>query len=555
MDSTTQALARAASGVFSRATKRLPLVALASTVCAVPVHASPGDTRLVSRSAVTDQAATGYLDTGKSISADGRYVVFVSWDPSLVPGDTNGAADIFVRDRRTGLVERVNVSSSGAQSNHTSWRPVISADGRFVVYQTNSTNVIPDNPGAAFVLVIRDRVLGTTELVSTDLTGNHARPGADASISADGRYVAFASAADDLVAGDTNEVQDIFVRDRREGRTERVSVATSGAQANCYQWGTSISASGRYVAFNSCATGLTRDDHNGGYDVFVHDRVEHMTTRISRAMSGGQDRGGVIDSMISANGRFVAFSTDAPLLADDTNGHYDVFVQDRWSGQTERVSIGAGEEQADGDSLGASLSADGHYVAFWSSDRHLTPEPFGPGIFVRDRWSGTLERDSVDSNGGPTRFVGIEPSISADGRFVAFDTDTPLVPNDRNPGYPDYDVYVHEIGATRTPAFSYAIHPVALDFGTHQLGTTASLSFWLRNTGSSTLPVQEVRLVRPGRKDFSRWHQCEFVFPGQSCRIVITLDANSAGEKSAAIRVVAGIDTVRVRTVTATVVR
>ena len=157
---------------------------------------------------MTHQAATGYIDTGKSISADGRFVVFVSWAPDLVEGDTNGAADIFVHDRQSGTVERVNVSSSGAQSNHTSWRPVISADGRYIVYQTNSTNVVPGNRDAAFILVLLDRNLGTTELVSVDRTGTHARSGADASISADGRYVAFASAASDLVDGDTNGVQD-----------------------------------------------------------------------------------------------------------------------------------------------------------------------------------------------------------------------------------------------------------------------------------------------------------------------------------------------------------
>lgn len=554
MQSTKQALAHAAGGVFPCAARWLPAIGLSVLAVARPVLASPGDTHLVSLSPTSAQAATGWLDTGKSISADGRFVVFVSWDASLVPGDTNEAGDIFVKDRQTGLVERINLSPSGAQGNHTSWRPIISADGRFVVYQTNSTNIVPNNPAAAFVLVLHDRADGSTELVTVDRTGRHARPGSDASISADGRYVAFASPAGDLVTGDTNGVQDIFVRDRQRQRTERVSVSSTGEQARCHQWGTSISAAGRYVAFNSCGGHLAAGDRNGSYDAFVHDRIEHVTTRVSLAMPGGQDAGGVVDSMISAHGRYVVFATDAALVPDDTNGRYDVFLHDRSTGKTERVSLDEEERQADGDSLGATVSADGHYVAFWSSAGNLTPEPFGPGVFVRDRWSATLERASVDSQGGPTRFVGMEPAISADGRFVAFDTDTPLVPADANRDYPGYDVYVHEVGAKRTPSFDYRVRPAALDFGDQALGTTASLMLWLRNEGRSSVPIQRIHLVGEGRHAFSRWHRCEFVFPGESCWIRVTLDARSVGDKSATLRVVAGIDTVRTRPVSGTVV-
>jgi Tol biopolymer transport system component len=555
MDSTKHALAQGAGAVFLRPAGRVALAGAITAIAWVPLlQADPGDTLLVSRSSLTHEAATGYIDTGKSISADGRFVVFVSWAPGLVPGDTNGAADIFVSDRQTGALERINVSSSGAQSNHTSWRPVISADGRYVVYQTNSSNVVAGNPDSAFILVLRDRTLGITELVSIDRTGTHARTGSDASISADGRYIAFASAASDLLEGDTNGVQDIFIRDRQQQRTERVSVSSQGTEANCRQWGTSVSADGRHVAFNSCADNLVAADTNGGDDVFVRDRLAQATLRVSSAMAGGQDHGALVDSTISGDGRYVAFATSAALVPEDSNGATDVFVHDRSSGLTERASLGNDVAQANGDSAGASLSADGRYVAFWSNARNLTPEPFGPGIFVRDRWNGTLERASVDSQGGPTRVVGTEPSISADGRFVAFDTDTPLVPADVNRRYPSYDAYVHENGATRAPAFSYSIHPAGLDFGERALGTKSSMSFWLKNTGRSSLPVQALRMVGPDRDVFSRSRHCTFVFPGESCRIRVTLHATSPGGKSASVRVVAGIDTVRTRPVSATVI-
>ena len=134
----------------------------------------------------------------------------------------------------------------------------------------------------------------------------------------------------------------------------------------------------------------------------MRDRVEQTTARVSLAMQGGDDSGGVVDSTISADGRYVAFATAAALVAEDTNGAIDVFVHDRSSGQTERVSLDADEAEANGDSSGASLSADGRYVAFWSNAHNLMPEPFGPGIFVRDRWHGTLDAPASIPSAGPS---------------------------------------------------------------------------------------------------------------------------------------------------------
>ena len=156
MESKKQALAHAAGGVFLRAAKGLSFAATALLATTSSAHASPGDTQLVSRPPDGGAATTGWLDTGKSISADGRFVVFVSWSSTLVDDDTNNAGDVFVKDRETGEVERVNVSSGEVQGNHTSWRPVINADGRYVVFETNSTNVVAHNPDANFVLALRD---------------------------------------------------------------------------------------------------------------------------------------------------------------------------------------------------------------------------------------------------------------------------------------------------------------------------------------------------------------------------------------------------------------
>src|SRR5260221_266384 len=209
----------------------------------------------------------------RCVSADGRFVVFSSRATDLVPGDTNGAWDVFVHDRQTGTTERVSVATGGAQADY-------------------------DSSGA--------------------------------SISADGRFIAFVSGADDLVAGDTNALGDIFVRDRQLATTERVTVATGGAQANDEGYDPSISADGWYVAFSSGATNLVANVTNGNDDGFVRDRRSGATELMSVATNGSSGTSGSFDSSISSDGRFVVFDSHANnLISSDTNQSTDVFVRDR----------------------------------------------------------------------------------------------------------------------------------------------------------------------------------------------------------------------------------
>ena len=370
----------------------------------------PGDTNGVSDVFVRDRQ-TGTtervsVDSGggegnggsyfPSISADGRYVAFLSYADDLVTGDTNTAPDVFVRDRQGGATERVTVATSGVQGNAGSyWAPAISADGRYVAYQSNSRNLVGGDTNAASDVFVRDRQAGTTERVSVDSGGGEGNgSSAYGSISADGRYVAFASAATDLVAGDTNGVSDIFVRDRQTGTTERVSVDSGGAQGNasCYEPSTpGISADGRYVAFVSYASDLVPGDTNGLADVFVRDRQGGTTDLVSVDSGGTQ---GNTDSSgapsISADGRFVACANNASNFAGgDSNGASDVFVRDRQGGTTVRVSVDSGGAQADGSSgyFGLSISGDGRYVAFASDAGNLVTGDTNSqsDIFVRDR--------------------------------------------------------------------------------------------------------------------------------------------------------------------------
>jgi Tol biopolymer transport system component len=230
-----------------------------------------------------------------STSIDGRYVAFHSHASNLVPGDTNGFYDVFVHDRITGATERVSVSTAGVQGNGDSsygYTPSISSDGRYVAFSSLATNLVSGDTNTFSDVFVRDRQNGTTERVSLDSGGAEGNGDSVAPvISGDGRYVAFESFASNLVAGDTNGTWDVFVRDRLAGTTERASVDSSAAEANGQSHWPAISSDGRYVAFQSYASNLVAGDTNGFADVFVHDRLNGMTERASVYTAGAQANG------------------------------------------------------------------------------------------------------------------------------------------------------------------------------------------------------------------------------------------------------------------------
>ena len=316
------------------------------------------------------------------LSSDGRYVLFQSGASNLVAADTNGVGDVFLRDRQVGTTVLVSVSSAGVQGNNGSNSCGISADGRFVAFTSAATNLVPGDSNATYDAFLRDLQNGTTERVSLGAAGvqgdgqSSVGPG---SISADGRFVVFSSMAANLVPGDTNQVQDVFVRDRQSATTERVSVDSGGAQGNGHSSNAAISADGRFVLFSSLANDLVPGDTNQVQDVFVRDRQLGTTERVSVGPGGVQADSacGSYGLAMSADGRFVAFDSSATnLVAGDTNGWRDVFVRDRQLGTTELVSVdSAGAQTIGGDSCfyGLSISADGRYVAFASSAVNLVP--------------------------------------------------------------------------------------------------------------------------------------------------------------------------------------
>jgi Tat protein translocase TatC len=407
------------------------------------VGAPLGATERVSVDSAGNEANSASFDP--DVSADSRYVAFLSTASNLVPRDTNNAPDIFVHDRYTQATERVSVSSSGEEASGSSYYPpAISADGRFVVFDSSARNLAPDSEDscvsdhpACSDVFIHDRVTRVTELVSVDIAGNQSTGRSFAGdLSADGRYVVFSSYASNLVAGDTNNAMDIFVRDRQTRVTERISVDSAGKQADGNsRVHVSMSADGRYVAFVSAANNLVADDTNlcydpfGNqykcYDVFIHDRQTGSTERVSVDSLGNEGTGhsGQFGISLSADGRYVAFDSEASnLVAADTNDTTDVFIYDRESGATRRVSVDGAGGQANGRSYFPALSADGRFLAFASEASDLVPgdENDQVDIFLSDLATGDVKRVSVSSAGEEANGRSVGPALSGDGTYVAF---------------------------------------------------------------------------------------------------------------------------------------
>ena len=405
--------------------------------------AGPGATTRVSLATGGGQA------DGRSfvpaLSGDGRYAAFYSDASNLASGDANAARDVFVRDLQSGETTRVSVSSAGAEANGDSFAPAISADGRFVAFASAATNLVDGDTNDANDVFVRDRQANTTTRVSVGLDGAQANGGSDEpSLSGDGRLVAFTSGASNLVTGDVNNLRDAFVFDRQTGTAVNVSVDSAGVQADNDSFTAELSANGRAVAFTSFADNLVPFDENEGSDVFVRDLQASTTTRVSEYTGHFEGEGDSLRPSISADGRYVAFdSDDWNLVWGDTNDVFDVFVNDRETTVTTRVSVDDSGTQADGASIRPSISADGRHVAYQSEASNLAPGDTNGGTdaFVYDRRSGATKRVSVAGGGGEGNGESVRPALDASGRLSAFESDaTNLVAGDSN-NFTDVFVY------------------------------------------------------------------------------------------------------------------
>ena len=310
-----------------------------------------------------------------AISGDGRYVAFYSYASNLVPNDTNAQGDIFLRDARLRTTERISVSSTGIQGNGHSFAPAITPDARFVAFYSTSSNLVPGDTNGTGDIFVRDRLAGTTERVNLDDSGHQANDDSYGyiTISADGTIVSFGSYASNLVPGDTNGYEDVFVRDRRRNTTERVNVSSAGEQANSITTSApAMTPDGRFIAYASLASNLVDGDTNASFDVFLRDRDTNLTTRISVGSDGSQglDTSGLPG--ISDDGRFVTFASYATNFAmNDDNGVADIFLLDRDTGVLSLISADDKGGVGNGASEAATISGDGRFVAFDSESSNL----------------------------------------------------------------------------------------------------------------------------------------------------------------------------------------
>lgn len=385
------------------------------------------DYRTLQRISLNSNGAEGNQNSYfPAISTDGRFIAFVSSATNLVANDTNNVSDIFVRDLQTGATTPISVSSRGEKANGASYLPVFSADGRFVTFTSLANNLVKGDTNLSPDVFVHDRQTGTTSRISVSSSGSQGLYGSgEAQISADGRFIVFRSDASNLVPDDTNAAPDIFLHDRQTGTTSRISVSNQDAQGEWYSVDPSMSLDGRFIAFTSLARNLVKDDTNMVPDIFVHDRQTGTTRRISVGSTGKQGNGGSYDATISADGRFVVFRSDASnLVAGDTNNASDIFVHELQTGVTTRVSINSIGTGGNGNSHTPVLSANGRFIAFVSDASNLVPDDTNgvADIFVHDRKTGATTRVSVDANGVEGNDVSTAPVMSADGRFIAFDS-------------------------------------------------------------------------------------------------------------------------------------
>ena len=404
---------------------------------------SPGSTTRVS--VADDGGEANGPSADASASATGAVIAFVSSASNLVPDDTNGAPDVFVRDLRAGTTERVSVTSRGGEARGASCCTQVSATGRLVLFRSLASNLVEGDRNGVFDVFLHDRETGRTERVSVgDANQEGTAQSGGAYMSAGGRVVASASDSPNLVRGDTNGVMDAFVRDRVAHTTERASVSGTGEQGNDESHSSSMSADGRYVAFRSHATNLVRGDTNGHGDDFVRDRRTGRVERVNVSSEGTQANGPTFRATLDASGRFVAFRSRASnLVRGDTNGGLDVFVRDRARRRTERVSVDSRGRQVFGLMHRPFLSGNGRYVVFRSAARRLVARDTNgvEDIFLHDRRTRRTIRVSVGPNGRQGNGRSGRPAVSRDGRLVVFSSAASnLVAGDRNGAS---DVFVH----------------------------------------------------------------------------------------------------------------
>lgn len=399
-----------------------------------------------SRVSVTNSGGAGNRDSFfADVSANGRYVTFASEASNLVNNDTNGVADIFVRDREANSTERVSVRSDGEQANAASYSPSISDDGRYVAFHSFATNLFENDTNNVPDIFVYDRQEDELLRVSYVVGGVANNVSYEGDISGNGRYVTFWSYASNLVANDTNGEADIFRFDIQALTMERISVDSNEVQANGESRSPSISDDGNVIAFESDASNLVTVDGNGYTDIFVRNVSAGTTIRVSRPNGGGEGIGDSTRASLSGDGNNVAFESLADnLVPNDTNNYQDIFVYNIILAGIARANLPANNTQANASSYAPAISDNGRFLAFSSQATNLVSGDLGDieDVFLKDRQTGVLLRASINSDGIVGNNRSLEPALTDDGRYVVFTSfANNLIPSDGNG---NRDIFIHD---------------------------------------------------------------------------------------------------------------
>jgi hypothetical protein len=371
------------------------------------------------------------------VSADGRYVVFQSDATNLAPGDFNSRQDIFRHDLVNGVTELVSQEPGGNSGNGIAVQPDVSGDGRFVVWSTNASNLVAGDTNGTWDVFLRDMVTGTTTLISRDHLGNLASARSDGPrITPDARYVVFESDAD-LVLTDTNGQKDVYRLDRSTGQLALVSVTATGLQGNGWSYHGAISSSGQRIVFTSGATTFVAGDTNNQVDMFLKDMQSGALTRVNVSTTGAQANNESTWPSISGDGSYIVYSSAASnLVPGDSSGNWDLFGYEVATGVTTRLNVQPNGLQANSYVRSpTALSENGNFVVFASLSTNLVVGDTNgkQDIFMRDRAASVTTRVSLDLGGGEVDGDCFVPHMTADGNVLTYTSDaTDIVASDTN---------------------------------------------------------------------------------------------------------------------------
>jgi len=421
-----------------------------------------------------------------SVSYDGRYTAFESNATNLVSGDTNAVMDIFVKELYAGAITRASVGNGGVQGNARSYDGVISGNGRYVAFLSDATNLVTGDTNAATDVFIRDLILGVTRRVSTSAAGTEANAGSfDVSLSYDGRYVAFASNASNLVSGDTNSQADVFVKDLQTNLVTRVSVGAGGVQSNNPSANPSLSGDGRLVAFESTASNLVSGDTNGLQDIFLRNIQSGEIRRMSVDSNGVQGNLNSSNPSLSGDGQLLVFESDSSnLVANDANSSADIFLKNVSTNVLTRISTSSAGVEGDNSSHHPTISYDGTGVAFYAAATNLVSgdtNGSAQDVYFKQLSNNVTTRLSVSTAGvqGDNNSIAGKASVSGDGRYVVFDSSSTNLSTDDTNSVADIYVRDRTGGTTTLMSQSAPVGPrddVTVDFG------GAGLWYWKDDT-------------------------------------------------------------------------